>query len=91
MINWRVRVKNPLWWAHVLGSVLLTALSYQQMEPAQLTDWGALWGMLRGIAGNPYLLGLCLWSVWSAINDPTVAGTSDSQQALGYQVPKPPA
>ena len=87
-INWKVRSRNPLWWAHVLGTFLLTALAYNQMEATQLTNWRALWDVLLGIGRNPYLLVLCAWSVWSAINDPTVAGAGDSAQALSYQLPK---
>lgn len=87
-INWKVRIKNPVWWVQLAGTILLTALAYNQMEPTSLTSWAAVWEIVKGIAMNPYLLGLCAWSVWNSINDPTVAGVSDSTQALGYETPK---
>lgn len=87
-INWMVRLKNPVWWAQIGGTLLLTALAYNQLEPTSLTSWPALWGVLVGIAKNPYMLALCAVSVWNAVNDPTVAGISDSEQAMGYAAPK---
>ncbi|WP_262316740.1 phage holin family protein, partial [Lacticaseibacillus parakribbianus] len=37
---------------------------------------------------NPYVVAMMLGSAWSAINDPTTAGVSDSMQALTYTEPK---
>ena len=37
---------------------------------------------------NHYVLGLCVVSVWNALNDPTTAGVSDSENALTYEEPK---
>ena len=37
---------------------------------------------------NPVIVVSVIASVWTAVTDPTTKGTSDSQQALTYNVPK---
>lgn len=87
-MNLKVRIKNPIFWIQVLGAFLLTALGYNMMEPQDLTTWGGLFNVIKGVFMNPYLLGLCVWNAWSASNDPTTKGLSDSYEALGYTKPK---
>lgn len=87
-INWKVRFNNPIFWVQIIGGVLLTALTYNSMSAEELTTWGGVLSLLKGIVTNPYLLVLCLWNMWSSVNDPTTAGLGDSKQALGYAVPK---
>lgn len=86
--NLKVRMKNPIFWIQVLGAGLLAALSYNNMKPADLTTWQGVFDLLSGIVMNPFLLGMVLWNVWSAANDPTTAGTGDSTNALAYETPK---
>lgn len=87
-MNWNIRCKNPWFWVQIFGGVLLTALGYNAMQPQDLTTWAGLAALLRSIVMNPYLLGLCAWNVWSAINDPTTKGIGDSARALTYTVPR---
>jgi len=87
-INWKVRTRNPIFWAQVLGALLLTAMAYNSMEPTTLTSWALLGEVLWGVLTNPYLLFLCVLSMWNAVNDPTTAGARDSTQALTYHEPK---
>ena len=88
-INWMARVKNPIFWVQVMGTILLTALTYNSLQPADLTSWQ---GVGRSCFGesSPILILLvsCLWGVWNAVNDPTTAGLKDSQAALTYTAPK---
>ncbi|WNX85268.1 phage holin [Agathobaculum sp. NTUH-O15-33] len=86
-MNIKVRIKNPVFWVQILGGVLLTALGYNAMQPQDLTTWAGLWELLKGVALNPYLLGLCVWNAWSALNDPTTSGVTDSDRAKGYDKP----
>ena len=88
MINWKVRLKNPIFWVQVGGGVILTALTYNSMQPQDLTTWTGLGNLLKGVCTNPYLLALCAYNTWSAVNDPTTAGVKDSTNALSYTVPK---
>lgn len=76
-INWKIRIKNPIFWVQIVGAFILTALGYNSMEPQDLTTWLGLFNLVKGVFLNPYLLAICLWSVWNAINDPTTEGLSD--------------
>lgn len=87
-INWKVRVKNPVWWAQVGLAVLTPVLAYAGLTAQDLTTWGALGTLLLGAVTNPYVLSLVLVSVWNAVTDPTTTGVSDSTQAMSYDKPK---
>lgn len=84
-INWKVRFKNPVFWVQVGCAFLLTALSYNVMQPQDLTTWEGLFNVIKGVFVNPYLLGLCILNVWTAANDPTTKGIADSERALQYK------
>jgi phi LC3 family holin len=87
-INLQVRLKNPVFWVNVLGTILLTALSYLSLTAQDLTTWGSVKDLIVNIFTNPYLLGLCIWNIWNAVYDPTTKGVSDSENALSYTEPK---
>jgi len=87
-INWKVRFKNPVFVAQLLMAVLIPILGYFGLTAQDLTTWKSLGELLVNALSNPYVVGLILVSLWNAINDPTVAGLKDSQQALEYQKPK---
>lgn len=87
-INWKVRVNNPLWWVQIVLAVLMPILAYAGIEASDVTTWATLGNLLLGAISNPYVLATVAVSVWNACNDPTVAGLSDSQQALTYAKPK---
>lgn len=87
-INWKVRVKNPLFWVQVILAVLTPVLAYLGISVENLTSWSILGETLLEAVKNPYVLGLVLVSVWNAINDPTTSGVSDSDQAMTYTEPK---
>lgn len=54
------------------GSVLLTALGYNSMQPQDLTSWEGVGNLIVGALTNPYLLALCCVNAWSAIRTPKV-------------------
>ena len=83
-INWKVRLKNPLWWIGLLG-VIFTAMG---VSPEMLTDWGILWENLVALARNPFLLASVIAAVIGYNTDPTTAGLGDSALAMTYSVPK---
>ena len=87
-INWKVRVKNPVWWVQIGLAILTPIMAYAGLTASDITTWGALWGLLIDAISNPYVLGLVAVSVWNAINDPTTAGVTDSTLALSYDKPK---
>ena len=87
-INLKVRAKNWLFWVQVFLAVLTPILAYMGLTVQDLTTWGALGNVLLEAVMNPYVLCLVVVSVWNAINDPTTAGVSDSDQAMTYSKPK---
>ena len=88
-INWKVRIKNPVFWVQVGRAVLMPILAYMGITVEDLTSWSILGATLLEAVKNPYVLGLVLVSVWNAINDPTTSGLTDSSQAMTYRIPKP--
>lgn len=86
-INWKVRIKNPVFWVQVAVAVLLPILAYFGLTWQDMTSWGAMGQVLCKALGNPVVIASVIASVWNAINDPTTAGLKDSQRALGYTQP----
>lgn len=83
-LNWKVRMKNPLFWVS-LGGVILTAMG---RSPESFTSWGSVLRAIVELVGNPYLLGSVALAVLGVLVDPTTRGICDSQRALGYEEPK---
>lgn len=88
MINWKVRLKNPVWWAQMVLAIFTPILAYAGLTAQDMTTWGAVWDLLSQAVTNPYVLGLVVVSVWNAVNDPTTKGVSDSTLAMSYEKPK---
>lgn len=88
MINWKVRIKNPVWWAQMALAVFTPILSYAGLTAQDMTTWGAVWDLLSQAVTNPYVLAVVAVSVWNAVNDPTTSGVSDSTLAMSYEKPK---
>lgn len=82
-INWKVRLKNPLWWIGLLG-VICTAMG---VSPEMFTDWSILWENLLALLKNPFLLGSVVVAIIGYNTDPTTSGMSDSARALTYSTP----
>ncbi len=87
-MNWKVRIKNPLFIAQMILAVLTPILAYAGLTVKDLTTWQALGDLLMGALSNPYVLGLVVVSVFNAVTDPTTSGVGDSEQALTYTKPK---
>ena len=86
-MNWKVRIKNPVFWVQVLTGALATVLAYSGLTAADMTTWAGLWGVITGAFSNPYCLFLVASNVWNALNDPTTSGLTDSDRAKSYNVP----
>ncbi|WP_262316681.1 phage holin family protein [Lacticaseibacillus parakribbianus] len=87
-INWKARVQNPVWWVQIVLAIFLPVLAYFGLDGKDMSTWKAFFDLLWRAFSNPYVVAMMLGSAWSAINDPTTAGVSDSMQALGYTAPK---
>ena len=86
-INWKVRIKNPLFWLQVALAVLMPVLAYMGLTVEDMTSWSILGATLIEAVKNPYVLSLVIVSVWNAVNDPTTSGVSDSALAMSYKAP----
>ena len=86
-MNLKVRIKNPVFWAQVALGAFATALAYAGLSAPDMTTWGSVWEIIKGMVSNPYCLFLIGCNVWSALNDPTVSGLSDSDRAKTYTAP----
>lgn len=87
-INWRVRLKNPVFWAQLATAIVLPILAYLGLQWSDMTSWATLGDILVQAVKNPVILVSVVVSVWGIVNDPTTAGLSDSKKAMGYQSPK---
>lgn len=83
-INWKVRIKNPVFWAELVAAVLLPILAHLGMNWEDLTTWATLGGVLIDAVKNPVICVAVVVSVWNAITDPTTKGVSDSERAMTY-------
>jgi len=74
----------------MLLAVGVPVLAYGGLTAADLTTWGTVGNLIVDALSNPYVLGTVAVSVFNAVNDPTVAGLTDSKQARRYEYPKDP-
>ena len=84
MINWKVRMKNPLFWVS-LGGVILTAMG---RSPETFTSWARVLQAAVELVKNPYLLGSVSLAVLGVLLDPTTEGICDSWRAMNYEKPE---
>lgn len=87
-INWKVRIKNPVFWAQVAIAIVSPILVGLGLQWQDMTTWAALGNALLKAVSNPVIVVSVIASLWACITDPTTAGTSDSAQALTYDEPK---
>ena len=38
-INWKVRLKNPVWWAGIAAAIVLPMLATMGLEWSDMTSW----------------------------------------------------
>ena len=83
MINWKVRIKNKMFWLTMIPAVLLLVQVVAAVFGYTL-DLGDLGNKLLAVVNA--LFGVL--AVLGVVTDPTTAGVSDSAQALTYDSPK---
>lgn len=87
MINWKVRLKNPVWWASVAVAVVAPMLACMGVHWGDMTSWQALGHVFAEAFGDPVVVVAMAVSIWNTVVDPTTRGLSDSLRALGYNEP----
>lgn len=86
-INWKVRVKNPMFWVSIAIAIVTPIFAYFGLTAQDMTSWGAIWDVIVQAISNPYVLLTVAVSVYNAIVDPTSSGITDSARALQYSYP----
>ena len=76
-INWKIRLKNPMFYVQIILSVIMPVLAYMGKTAQDITSWALLGAVMLEAVKNPYILALVAVSVWNAINDPTTKGMGD--------------
>lgn len=87
-MNLKVRIKNWVFWVQVLLAIATPVLAYAGLTASDITTWTKVWELIVMAVSNPYILGLIVVNIWSAMNDPTTSGLGDSKLAMTYQAPK---
>ncbi len=86
-MNLKVRIRNPVFWVQMALCAFATALAYAGLTAADMTTWAGVGQVIVGAVSNPYCLFLIASNLWSALNDPTTSGLSDSARAMTYDKP----
>ena len=86
-INWKVRFKNPAFYANLAVAILMPIFMYMGLTWEDMTTWAALGNLVVEAVKNPVVVVAVIVSLWNAITDPTTKGISDSTRAMGYDKP----
>jgi len=84
MINWKVRIKNKLFWCEAIPAVALVIQAIAAVFGYQL-DFGTLVGKILAVVDAVFALLVIL----GIVVDPTTEGVRDSRLAMTYEEPKP--
>ena len=84
MINWKVRIKNKLFWCEAIPAVALVIQAIAAVFGYQL-DFGTLVGKILAVVDAVFALLVIL----GIVVDPTTEGVRDSRLAMSYEEPKP--
>lgn len=87
-INWKVRFSNPMFIGQLVIAFFVPVMAYLGITTQDLTSWSAVGTVLVEAVSNPYVLVLVVVSVYNSVNDPTVSGITDSDQAMSYRKPR---
>lgn len=84
MINWRVRVKNKLFWLAIIPAVLLLVQAV-----GSVFGWNWDFTVLGEKLGAIVEALFAVLSILGIVADPTTEGMRDSRLAMTYEEPKP--
>ncbi|MER2119193.1 MAG: phage holin [Solibacillus sp.] len=87
-INWKVRFKNPYFYAALLLSIVAPVGVYFGINTEDLTSWSMVGALAKQAILNPYVVVTVIVSVATFLIDPTTSGVGDSKRAMRYDKPK---
>lgn len=76
-MRWKCRIKNPIFWANTILSILTPILAYYGLSAEQLDTWGEVFSLFWKAIQNPYVVSLIAVSLWNNIFNPTTNGIKD--------------
>ena len=82
-INWKVRIKNKVFWLALVPAVLLLIQVVAAVFGIDL-NLDALGDKLLAVVNALF----AVLAILGVVTDPTTAGVSDSKQAMGYDKPR---
>lgn len=83
MINWKVRIKNKLFWLALIPAVLMLVSTVASVAGVSL-DFTVLGEKLGAVVEAVF----AVLTILGIVVDPTTQGISDSAQAMTYQEPR---
>ena len=83
MINWKVRIKNKVFWLSIIPAILLLVQAVAAVFGYTL-DFTSLSQKLIAVVEAVFVV----LTILGIVVDPTTAGTKDSQLAMTYNEPK---
>ncbi len=81
-VNWKVRIKNKMFWIALIPAVLFLVQTVCSVFGVEL-DFGNLQDKLLAVVNALFAVLVIL----GIVADPTTEGLKDSQRALGYEKP----
>ena len=82
-INWKVRIKNKVFWLALIPALLLLAQVVAAVFGYEL-HIEAIGDKLTAVINALF----AVLTILGVVTDPTTAGVSDSKQAMEYEKPK---
>lgn len=83
MINWKVRIKNKVFWLSIIPAILLLIQAVAAVFGFTL-DFTDLSAKLVAVVEAAFVV----LAILGIVADPTTTGMSDSQLAMTYEKPK---
>lgn len=83
MINWKVRIKNPIFWVSLIPAIILLIESVAKVFGLMI-DLNNLSSNLIEVVKAVFVV----LSIMGIVVDPTTSGMNDSDQAMTYEEPK---
>ncbi len=87
-INWKVRFKNPLFYAALILAIVAPIGVAFGVHLDDLTTWPMVWDIAKKAILTPHLVITVFIAVVAFLIDPTTKGLKDSPQAMKYKEPK---
>lgn len=83
MINWKVRIKNKVFWLSIIPAILLLVQAVAAVFGYTL-DFTDLTAKLVAVVEAAFVV----LAILGIVADPTTSGMSDSRLAMTYEKPK---